>query len=202
MSVNPQQADASIPAPAQAGGHGIFVALAGPSGAGKDSLIAGAKAAFAHDGRVVFAQRVITRPVDASEPYESVTPLAFRLRAESGGFALWWSANGLSYGLPSSLLDDFARGHVIVANVSRDMTMVIRSRFPRALVVHVTASAETLAQRLEQRGREPADQREGRLARALLKDQALEADIRIENDGALQDGIATFVSVLKSVLPR
>ncbi|MGL4439175.1 MAG: phosphonate metabolism protein/1,5-bisphosphokinase (PRPP-forming) PhnN [Bosea sp. (in: a-proteobacteria)] len=188
-------------APVLKSGTGIFVAVAGPSGAGKDSLIAGARAAFANDERVVFARRVITRPADASEPYESATPLAFRLRAESGGFALWWSANGLDYGLPASLLDDFERGHVIVANVSRDMTSVIRGRFPRTLVVHVTASAQTLAARLEQRGREPADQREGRLARALLKDQAVEADIRIENDGALENSIVTFVSVLKSVLP-
>lgn len=188
--------------PASAVGHGVFVAVAGPSGAGKDSLINAARASFANDGRVVFARRVITRPADGSEPYESVTPLAFRLRAESGGFALWWSANGLDYGLPASLIDDFENGKVIVANVSRDMTPVVRSRFPRALVVHVTASATTLAQRLELRGREPADQREGRLARAVLKDQAMEADIRIENDGALQDSIETFISVLKSVIPR
>ena len=189
-------------APVAQPGAGIFVAVAGPSGAGKDSLIAGARQAFAEDGRIVFARRVITRPADTSEPYESATPLAFRLRAESGGFALWWSANGLQYGLPASLLDDFACGRVIVANVSRDMTPMVRSRFPRALIVHVTASPETLAARLERRGREPADQRQDRLARALLKDQAVEADVRIENDGALVDGIDAFVAALRSLLAR
>ncbi len=183
-------------------GHGIFVAVAGPSGAGKDSLIAGAKAAFAGDRRVVFARRVITRPVDDSEPYESITPLAFRLRAQNGEFSLWWSANGLSYGLPASLDDGLQSGQVIVANVSRDMVPVIRSRFARSLIVHVTASAQTLAHRLEQRGREPADERAGRLARAILKDQVVEADIRIENNGALERSIEAFVSALKSVLPR
>lgn len=183
-------------------GDGVFVAVAGPSGAGKDSLIAGARAAFAGDDRVVFARRVITRPADKSEPHDSATPLAFRLRAESGGFALWWSANGLDYGLPASLLEDFARGRVIVANVSRDMTPVIRSRFARTLIVHVTASSRTLAARLEQRGREPADQRADRLARALLKDQAVEADIRIENDGALHEGVDAFVGALRFLLAR
>ena len=181
---------------------GIFVAVAGPSGAGKDSLIAGARAAFTGDDRIVFARRVITRPPDASEPYESATPLAFRLMAEKGGFALWWSANGLEYGLPASLIDDVARGRVIVANVSRDMVQVVRNRFPRALIIHVTASSRTLAARLEQRGREPADQREDRLARAMLKDQAVEADIRIENDGALHDSIEAFVAVLTSLLAK
>jgi phosphonate metabolism protein PhnN/1,5-bisphosphokinase (PRPP-forming) len=185
-----------------AAGQGIFVAVAGPSGAGKDSLIAGAMRAFADDSRVVFARRVITRPADDSEPYESATPLAFRLRAEGGGFAMWWTANGLSYGLPASLIDELGSGRVIVANVSRDMVPVIRSRFPRVLIVHVTASSQILALRLEQRGREAANDRADRLARALLKDQALEADIRIENNGDLTDGIETFVSVLRSVLPR
>lgn len=202
MAIRGQETLLGQAAPVAEAGDGVFVAVAGPSGAGKDSLIAGARAAFAGDKRVVFARRVITRPPDESEPYESATPLAFRLRAESGGFALWWSANGLDYGLPASLLVDFSRGRVIVANVSRDMTPVIRNRFGRALIVHVTASSRTLAARLEQRGREPADQREDRLARALLKDQAVEADIRIENDGALHDGVDAFVTALRALLTR
>jgi ribose 1,5-bisphosphokinase len=202
MTVGAREALVGQAAPVAQPGAGIFVAVAGPSGAGKDSLIAGARQAFAGDERIVFARRVITRPVDDSEPYECATPLSFRLMAESGGFALWWSANGLEYGLPASLLDDFARGRVIVANVSRDMTPMVRSRFSRALVVHVTASPAKLAARLERRGREPADQRQDRLARALLKDQAVEADIRIENDGSLHDGIDAFVGLLKSLLQK
>lgn len=202
MAIGGQETLLGQGAPVAEAGDGVFVAVAGPSGAGKDSLIAGARTAFAGDERVVFARRVITRPPDESEPSESATPLAFRLRAESGGFALWWSANGLDYGLPASLLEDFSRGRVIVANVSRDMTPVIRNRFGRALIVHVTASSRTLAARLEQRGREPADQREDRLARALLKDRAVEADIRIENDGALHDGVDAFVTALRALLTR
>ena len=191
-----------LPKAGTAVGKGIFVAVAGPSGAGKDSLIAGAQVVFAQDDRIVFARRVITRPADTSEPYESVTPLAFRLRAAEGGFALWWDANGLSYGLPVSLMDELDRGRVVVANVSRDMTPVIRDRFSRTLIVHVTASAQMLAARLEHRGREEAGDRADRLARALLKDQALEADVRIENNGALRDGIEQFVAALRSLLPR
>ena len=45
---------------------GVFVAVVGPSGAGKDTLIAYARAALAGDGTVEFARRVITRPSDAS----------------------------------------------------------------------------------------------------------------------------------------
>ena len=91
---------------------------------------------------------------------------------------------------------------IVVANVSRDMTPIIRDRFSRTLIVHVTASAQTLATRLESRGREEASDRADRLTRALLKDQALEADVRIENNGALSDGIEQFVAALQSLLPR
>jgi ribose 1,5-bisphosphokinase len=202
MTPRPAALEPVLPKAEQAVGKGIFVAVAGPSGAGKDSLIAGAKAVFAQDDRIVFARRVITRPADASEPYESVTPLAFRLRAAEGGFAMWWDANGLSYGLPVSVMDELDRGRIVVANVSRDMTPIIRDRFSRTLIVHVTASAQTLATRLESRGREEASDRADRLTRALLKDQALEADVRIENNGALSDGIEQFVAALQSLLPR
>lgn len=186
----------------EAAGSGVFVAVAGPSGAGKDSLINGARAAFAGDGRVIFARRVITRPTDDSEPCDSVTPLEFRLRAERGAFAFWWQANGLHYGLPQALVNDVNSGHMVVANISRDIVPLVRRRFARCLIVHVTASAQTLGERLAQRGREAADERVGRLARALLKDQALEADIRIENNGTLGDSIETFVAALRSMLPR
>jgi phosphonate metabolism protein PhnN/1,5-bisphosphokinase (PRPP-forming) len=198
---NAGQPALSLEPPAKAG-PGIFVAVAGPSGAGKDSLIAAARERLAADGRIVFVQRVITRPEDGHEPHAPATPLAFRLRAAEGGFALHWSANGLHYGLPAELLHDIAAGRVVVANVSRDIAPDVRARFARSLIVHVTASPATLAQRLAARGREDAADMAGRLARALLKDQGLEADVRIENDGALADSAERFVHILLALLPR
>ncbi len=187
-------------APVRQGNAGIFVAVAGPSGAGKDSLLAGAATAFADEPRIIFARRTITRPADATEPYEPATMAAFRQRVEDNGFLLWWEANGHCYGLPIALGAEIDAGRLMIANVSREMLPVIRARFAHVHVVHVTASAETLEARLMQRGRETPEQCRQRLERALEKDAAVVADLRIENNGRLQDSIGQLVSSLRALL--
>lgn len=180
---------------------GVLVAVVGPSGAGKDSLISAARRALARDPRLLFARRVITRPDDPSEPHDVETPERFAERAAAGEFALWWTANGLSYGLPGAVAEAIEDGLLVVANVSRESVGDARARFPRVLVVHVTAKPETLAARLASRAREDDDAREARLARTLLVDQATNADVRIENDGELAEASARFLAVLKPLLP-
>jgi ribose 1,5-bisphosphokinase len=175
---------------------GVFIAVVGPSGAGKDSLISAARRHFGASRGVVFARRVITRAPDAHEDHEPVTPLQFRIMRARGAFVLSWSANGLDYGLPATLSDDLGRSTVVVANVSRDVLPAVRQTFARSLVIHVTASVETLSRRLAARGREDEAQRGARLARSLLREQAVEADIRIENNGELADAQRSFIEIL------
>ena len=60
----------------------MLVLVAGPSGAGKDSLLNGARDVFQGDPRIHFARRVITRPPDPDgENHESVTGAVFATRA-------------------------------------------------------------------------------------------------------------------------
>ncbi|MGL5114420.1 MAG: phosphonate metabolism protein/1,5-bisphosphokinase (PRPP-forming) PhnN [Beijerinckiaceae bacterium] len=180
-------------------GTGIFVAIVGPSGAGKDSLIAGARTVLAADPAVRFARRIITREPDATEDSEGCTPEAFRAMAQDGAFALWWEANGQGYGLPHAIINDFGHGRTVVANISRGSIAEARERFGRVHVVHVTASLETLALRLAARARETADERAARLIRALEKDRDLIPDTRIDNDGPLAGSVARLVAVLTAL---
>jgi ribose 1,5-bisphosphokinase len=182
-------------------GGGVFIAIAGPSGAGKDSLIRGAQRHFGSSADVVFVKRVITRPPDAFEDHEPATPLRFRLMAEEGAFALWWEANGRKYGLPRTLDADLARGAVAVANVSRDVLPEVRARFPRCLVVHLTASVDVLRERQSARGRDGESDQSERLARSMLLEQTVEADIRIENNGALDHAIHQLVALINMFSP-
>jgi len=177
-------------------GVGCFVAVAGPSGAGKDTLLRGAQERLAADARFVFARRVVTRQSDGAEDHDSVAAEEFERLKARGAFLLAWSANGLSYGLPDDLGLALRGGRIVVANVSRAVLPEVRGRFDRSLVVHVTASADVLAARLGARGREDPVQQRARLERALEQDRSVEADVRIDNSGALGPALAAFEEAL------
>ena len=79
--------------------RGNFVAVVGPSGVGKDSLIGFARDRLEASGRVVFVRRVVTRDADGgSEDHDSMNLEAFAEAEENGAFALNWNAHGLRYG--------------------------------------------------------------------------------------------------------
>ena len=108
-----------------------------------------------------FVRRVITRPASRSrdgepEAFDGVDEPGFERLREAGGFALWWRAHGLLYGIPADISLDLARGRTVVANVSRAVIAEAAARFP-VHVVEVTAPADLLARRLVARGREESE---------------------------------------------
>ncbi len=177
--------------------RGTLFLVVGPSGAGKDSLIAGARVALA--GRpFVFARRVITRPAGTDgEAYDAVTPATFARMRAAGRFGLWWEAHGFCYGIAREIESDLAAGRAVVANVSRTVVETARRRYRPVRIVHVVAAPETLAARLAQRGRETEDEIARRLARTAVTPPPNGADVvTIRNDGSLADAVARFVAVL------
>jgi ribose 1,5-bisphosphokinase len=141
----------------------MLILVVGPSGAGKDTVLGIARQALATDPRFRFVRRVITRPADAGgEDHEAVSESTFAHRI----FALSWQAHGLHYGIPPDVIDDLARGIVVVANVSRAVIAEAANRFP-VQVIEITAPPGILARRLADRGRETADDVARRLARDI-----------------------------------
>ncbi len=69
-------------------GPGRLVLVVGPSGAGKDTLIAGARAACREDATVVFPRRVVTRPASSFEDNDFVSKSAFEQAAGEGRVCL------------------------------------------------------------------------------------------------------------------
>ena len=99
---------------------GSFVAVVGPSGAGKDTLMTGAARHPALDPRICFARRVVTRAaLVESEDHDSLDKSDFARAKDEGTFAITWAAHGLHYGLPRGLIGDLASGRIVVANLSR-----------------------------------------------------------------------------------
>lgn len=177
---------------------GRLILVVGPSGAGKDTMIAGAKAALAGDARFVFPRRVVTRPaVAALEDHDSVSSEDFGRREAEGAFALSWRAHGLCYGLPAGLAEDVAAGRLAVVNASRSAIEAARVRFPDAVVILVDAPVAVRAERLAGRGRETRTEIAARLSRETSA--VPEGAIRVDNAGTPERAIGQFVAALQAL---
>ncbi len=178
---------------------GCLVLVVGPSGAGKDTLLRMAGVALRKDARFRFPRRCITRLAgDPHEDHIALTEEAFRAKEQAGEFALAWRAHGLSYALLGTVGGLVAEGRVVAANVSRSVVAEALNRFRRVGVVQVTASRETLALRLGERGHESGEESARRLARpAPAFSEGL--DIRtLVNDGPLDAAVTAFVGLLRA----
>ena len=137
---------------------GILFFVVGPSGAGKDTLIDGARAALRNDDRFSFATRLITRPADAGgEAHEAIDAEGFaaleqRRRAAGLLAGPWPQLRPARQPCATTL----AAGRHVIANGSRAVLARLVGQVPRLIALVVTASPEILAQRLAARGRETA----------------------------------------------
>jgi ribose 1,5-bisphosphokinase len=173
----------------------MFIAVVGPSGAGKDTLLDGARGRLASDPRFRFVQRSITRSAGAGgEAHEALTREAFLARRAAGGFALWWEAHGLLYGIPRDIEATLAAGRVVVANLSRAVLADTATRFPLR-VLEVTAPPGIRAARLTGRGREDGTDIAARLAREAPLPAGLDVET-VVNDADVAAGVARVVAVL------
>ncbi|AXC48683.1 phosphonate metabolism protein/1,5-bisphosphokinase (PRPP-forming) PhnN [Paracoccus suum] len=169
-------------------------ALVGPSGAGKDTLLAVAKAARPD---LLLARRVITRPSEAGgEDFEGVSNAEFDARRPE--FALTWAAHGLRYAIPASLRAAQCAGRTVIFNGSRGMLAEAARAFAPLSVIALEAAPEVLAARLAARGREDAADIRARLARADLSLPELPGVPvhRIDNSGDLGAAVAALLAVL------
>jgi ribose 1,5-bisphosphokinase len=180
-------------------GPGQFFLVVGPSGAGKDTLLRHAQVALQHDPDIVFVRRIVTRPSSAAEDHHSLSPEHFCAAARQGAFALSWNAYGLSYAIPLSVEADMAAGRRVVCNVSRTVVPDARSRYPRAVVVLVTAPEEVLRARLLARGRPSDIDIAARLSRASWFASTLCPDHVIVNVGSIDRVAAEFAALIRGV---
>src|SRR5262245_10721467 len=100
-------------------GPGRLILVVGPSGAGKDTLLRLAQAAWIEMSDVVFPRRFVTRESSADETNIAVTAHEFHRALNRGDFAMHWEAHGHAYALPIEINDHIRAGRTIVANVSR-----------------------------------------------------------------------------------
>lgn len=182
----------------------------GPSGAGKDTLLLGARKALADasDSNVLFLKRDITRDASKCTDLEiSVTPQKFDARRGAGEYALCWEAHETKYGiLKTDLEPALAAGKRCVLNVSRTVVEEARKKYgattsfqSEVYFLNITASDAALIERLLARGREDSmEQVQERVKRAKEKTPKGEFVIHIVNELTREEGINQVVASLKS----
>ncbi|OBY28706.1 phosphonate metabolism protein/1,5-bisphosphokinase (PRPP-forming) PhnN [Leisingera sp. JC1] len=175
---------------------GPVIAVVGPSGVGKDSLMS----ALAVSGpQLRLMRRVITRAPEAGgEDYQPVSEAEFSALAENGVFALHWQAHGLHYGIPRDIekLREDCGG--VLVNLSRAVLLEAQEVFGDFIVLSVAARPEVLAQRLAARGREGAREVQHRLARAKKPlPTGLRRVHQIDNSGALSTAVNAALAVIQ-----
>lgn len=178
--------------------HRLIYAV-GPSGAGKDSLLNWLRRHPPAGAVMQLARRTITRAPDAGdEGHEPVSPEVFERLVNDRAFALHWRANGLGYGIRHAELAPLALGCWLLVSGSRAHLPEARAAFPGLTAVHITASPDTLRQRLIARGRESQAEVQARLQRAL----AFEVPgpvLRIANDSDLPSAGQELLAQLRAL---
>lgn len=176
---------------------GRLIAVVGPSGVGKDSVMAGLQAARP---ALDIARRVITRaPELGGEVFDPVTDADFVAARDRGEFVLHWGAHGLFYGIPVGVQAQVAAGQEVLANLSRGILGLAMARFATLTVLQLTASVATLSMRLSGRGRERATEIAARLGRSVdVLPEGLDLTT-VSNDGPLADTVAAALAALYPV---
>lgn len=178
-------------------GPGRIVLVVGPSGAGKDTLLAYAADTLGDRSSIVFPRRLVTRASDPGrEDHDSITMTEFkRMRAEAN-HALCWEAHGHGYIIPRSVTDEVVAGRTVVFNASRSVIADAVEKFATVRVAFVQASDEVLARRLAARGSESHGDIEKRLKRARFSVSGADDIVTITNDGSIEQAGRALVNAI------
>jgi len=179
--------------------RGSWVLVCGPSGAGKDSVLAWAQQALRGHPRICFARRLVTRPLAPGSDHDPVDAPGMAALRRAGALAWSWQAHGYEYGVRSEYAQRVRAGQLVVVNGSREHARTVGRR-PDLRCVLVTASPGVLRARLHARGREDLQAISQRVARNAELPAPC-ADCVIVNDDALEQAGAALRGYLLALTP-
>ncbi|MDP3545401.1 MAG: phosphonate metabolism protein/1,5-bisphosphokinase (PRPP-forming) PhnN [Phreatobacter sp.] len=175
-------------------GPGRLVLVVGPSGAGKDTLIAAVRQRLAGDEAFLFPRRIVTRPPSSAEDNIEADEATFRTIAAAGGLALSWTAHNHHYGIPAVIDHALYGGRTAVCNVSREVVAAARQRYANVTVVEITAPPDVLKSRVAARSRPSDGDSAARVERRIT--HPADPDVVIVNDGPVEPAAARLLAVV------
>lgn len=146
----------------------LFV-IAGPSGAGKGTLIA--ELLKRHPEVWLSVSATTRKPRKGEEEgreYHFLDEEEFREKARRGEFLEWAEVHGNLYGTPRERVEEkLGQGRDVILEIDVQGARQVRERMPEAVSVFIfPPSAEVLEERLRQRGTEDEEELRRRLAKA------------------------------------
>lgn len=172
--------------------------VVGPSGSGKDSIMAFARAQLAGQPMVQFAHRYITRPADSGgENHIALSQAEFNARIQAGLFAMHWESHGNRYGVGTEVNQWLSKGITVVVNGSREYLPQALKSYPELLPVTIDVAPDLLKQRLLQRARESEAEIDARISRNRILRLSHPAGITVSNNGSLEEAGAALVNLIE-----
>jgi guanylate kinase len=180
---------------------GLLVVVSGPSGVGKDAVLATLRRLHPEFHYPVTAT---TRPQRAGEvdgrDYLFISPERFEMLVAEGGFLEHAEVYGRRYGVPKARVrDELAAGRDVVVKVDVQGARTIRALAPDAVLVFLAApSMNELERRLRDRKTESAEQLNLRIATAREEmEQASWFDrVIINGTGDVEGTVAALVAAM------
>ena len=180
--------------------RGRLIYVVGPSGAGKNSVIAAAQKFVNKNNSLYFSLRYVTRPtLDADGGNDGdlpITATAFAQYRLSGLFALHWQAHGFSYGIGAEINTALHAGKTVVINGSRAYTETALAKYPTMIVVQIQVPPDVAQARLTARAREDTAAIDARVQRAPPFTVPEGQLITIDNSGPLEAAAQALTEVL------
>ena len=179
----------------------ILFVVAGPSGAGKDTIIGLLKA---HDLHLHHVITTTTRPPRTTERegihYHFVDDAEFGRLREAGGFLEWAVVHDFLYGSPlADVADALARGEDVLIKPDVQGAASIRRRLPHAVLIYVAPGNESeLITRIKRRNSETE---ESYAARSGYIPHELEVGVHFDYVVVNRDGrVDQAVEDLRSII--
>jgi guanylate kinase len=143
------------------GANPLFIVISGPSGVGKDTVLAKMKESRRSLHYVVTATTRPQRPGEKNGlDYHFVSEEQFKRMIETGQLLEWANVYGNLYGVPKRQVQQaLAQGLDVVAKVDVQGAATIKNILPQAVFIFLTpASLDELERRLKERKTESSEE--------------------------------------------
>jgi guanylate kinase len=150
-------------------GPGLLFVVSGPSGAGKDTLVAAVLHQMPRLRYSVSATTRSPRPGEKEgEQYFFLTREAFEAQRERGGFLEWREYNGNLYGTPRDYIErTVADGYDLIMKPEVNGALAVKAAYPDAVLIFlVPDKLSYLSERLLERRTETNEEIAARLETA------------------------------------